>query len=118
MTLKDKLLNYAFPTLLGLFIAGGAYLIKKHMDDAVQENTNYVAQVTKPDVLIPIGDIDGNGLDDYVILDSFKDKEGNNKNVGRGFIFLGHSDGAGYHIDKFKLTKDALMTRRLNGKKI
>ncbi|MEK6844531.1 MAG: hypothetical protein AABX83_03865 [Nanoarchaeota archaeon] len=106
MTLKDKL-GLAIWLAVGGVIGGGiGYGLSKRIDEIARENIFYMAEIAKPDVLIPLGDIDNNGFRDYIVMDSFEDKEGNNKDVGRGFLFLGHKDGMCYPVDRFSYTKE------------
>ena len=48
----------------------------------------------------------GDSLPDYVILDSAEDEKGNNKDIGRCFLFLGYSDGASYPLERFQYSEE------------
>ena len=109
MTLKDKILVFGLPILLGSFVTFGighsVYNYLERRENRILEQAKYDLRITKPDALVPIGDIDGNGFADYIVLDSFEDKE-NNKDLGRGFLFLGHNDGICYPIERFSFSEE------------
>ena len=110
MTLKDKILVFGLPILLGSFLTFGigysVYNYLERRENRLLDQARYDYNITKPDALVPIGDINGDSLADYVILDSAEDEKGNNKDVGRCFLFLGHSDGVCYPIDKFSFPEE------------
>ncbi len=106
MVLKDKISGYVIPLLIGGAIGIGLYgianhYIKKRDYKIMLDQALYDSKISRPDALIHLGDINGDRYNDYVILDSIEDRKGDNKDLGRAFIFLGHPDGVCYPIERF-----------------
>ena len=111
MTLKTKILEWTASFLIGGAIGGAlgyplSSYIQKRDDEMRRHDVLYDFEITKPDALIPLGDINGDRYHDYVVGDSLEDERGNNKDQGRAFIFLGHTDGNCYSLDTYKLSVD------------
>ena len=63
MTLKDKILVFGLPILLGSFVTFGighsVYNYLERRENRILEQAKYDLKIAKPDVLIPLGDING-----------------------------------------------------------
>ena len=111
MTLTDKISKwiladktdewiklFAFGTAFGGIVTGVLVTNK------LIEYKEYAKEIYKPDALLSLGDINGDRQTDYIITDSLG-KNDKGEDIGRGFLFLGHSDGACYPIERFSFSE-------------
>ena len=74
-------------------------------EEAERSRAVYMAEVTRPDLIVPLGDLNKDDLQDYIVIDSWKDKEGTNSELGRYTIFLGSQNGLSYPLNKSSLSE-------------